>query len=79
MRPEFLLSLNEPHSIHTNEITQKLSKASNTLFSSSEAYGDNADAFCYRVHEDVAKSIVIMRLSFYGSGHVTVVFGHERS
>lgn len=78
VRPEFLLSLNEPHSLQTNEATRKISKASDVLFSSSEAYGDNVDAFCYRVHEDAERGIVVMRLCFYGNGNVTVVFGLKR-
>ncbi len=74
VRPEFLLSLNEQHSLETNAVTQKIAEASNQLFKASEIYGDNPEVFYYQVHLDPERGVVVMRISFYGSGHVTIVF-----
>ena len=74
VRPEFLVSIDQPNSIQTNILTQTITAASNMLFAGSPSYGANPSVFCYQVYDLPGKAPLMMRLRFYGEGCVTLIF-----
>ena len=79
VQPEFLISIDQPTSIMTNELTRVISIASDKLFEGQPSYGANPSVFRYQVQEIPEQNQVIMRLCFYGGGYVTVLFNQRIS
>lgn len=79
VQPEFLISIDQPTSIMTNELTRVITLASDKLFEGHPSYGANPSVFRYQVQEIPEQNQVIMRLCFYGGGNVTVLFNQRIS
>ena len=74
VRPEFLVSLDQPDSIQTNDLTQTIASASDMLFAGSPSYGANPSVFRYQVYDLLGAAPLMMRFRFYGEGCVTLIF-----